>query len=163
MRLTLPAIAMAGLLATVSSVSNSARPDTVIDARSVALTKQAETDASAGRLEAANDALETALAVDPRNRAAFMMLAGVASRQGLNGKAIRLYREALELEPNDVTALAGQGQAMVARGALGKARENLAKVKVLCAKACPQEAALSAAIARGAPAMAAQATPVTPH
>ncbi|MDB5701225.1 MAG: hypothetical protein JWL66_1424 [Sphingomonadales bacterium] len=151
MRLTPPAIALAVLLATVSSVSHSARPDTMIDARSLALLKQGEAAAAAGQLNAANDALETALAVDPRNRAAFIVLAKVAARQDLDGKAIRLYREALLLEPNDVVALAGQGEAMVAKGAVTKAGENLAKIKTLCITTCPQQAALAAAIARGAP------------
>ncbi|WP_293880175.1 hypothetical protein [Sphingomonas sp.] len=164
MRLTPPAIALAVLFATVSSVSHSARPDAVIDMRSLMLLKQGEEAAAAGQLNAANDALETALAVDPRNRAAFIALAKVAVRQDLDGKAIRLYREALALEPNDVAALAGQGEAMVAKGAVTKARENLAKVKALCVVTCPQEAALAAVIARGAPprAVTAAATPTAP-
>jgi Tfp pilus assembly protein PilF len=151
MRLTPPAIALAVLLATVSSVSHSARPDAMIDARSMELLKQGELAANSGQLSAANDALETALAVDPRNRGAFIVLAKVATRQGLNGKAIRLYREALALEPNDVAALAGQGEAMVAKGAVTKAGENLTKIKTLCVSTCPQETTLAAVIARGAP------------
>jgi Tfp pilus assembly protein PilF len=162
MRLTPPAIALAVLLATVSSVSHSARPDTMINARSMELLKQGELAANAGQLTAANDALETALAVDPRNRAAFIVLAKVATRQGLNGKAIRLYREALSLEPNDVAALAGQGEAMVAKGAVTKAGENLTKIKALCVTTCPQQASLAAVIARGAPPQPVTAATETP-
>lgn len=162
MRLTPPAIALAALLATVSSVSHGARPDAMIDARSLALLKQGEAAAAAGQWNAASDALETALAVDPRNRAAFIVLAKVASRQDLDGKAIRLYREALLLEPNDVSALAGQGEAMVAKGAVTKASENLAKIKTLCVSSCPQEVALAAVIARGAPKVAATVLPAPP-
>ena len=163
MRLTLPATALAAVLATVSSVGHSQRPDSLIDARSVALTRAGQAEAAAGRFDAANDVLETALAVDPRNRPAFLALADVAKKQGLPGKAVRLYREALELEPNDVAALAGQGEALVAKGALTKARENLAKVRTLCVATCPEQAALAAAIERGStgPALSAQA--VTPH
>jgi Tfp pilus assembly protein PilF len=161
MRLTPPAIALAVLLATVSSVSHSARPDAMVDARSMALLKQGEEAAASGQLTAANDALETALAVDPRNRGAFIELAKVATRQGLNGKAIRLYREALSLEPNDVTALAGQGEAMVAKGAVTKAGENLTKIKTLCVVTCPQEVSLAAVIARGAPPEAVTAAAAT--
>jgi Tfp pilus assembly protein PilF len=164
MRLTPPAIALAVLLTTVSSVSHGARPDAMIDARSMALLKQGEAAAASGQLSAANDALETALAVDPRNRGAFIELAKVATRQGLNGKAIRLYREALSLEPNDVTALGGQGEAMVAKGAVTKAGENLTKIKALCVVTCPQEVSLAAVIARGAPpeAVTAAAVPAVP-
>lgn len=162
MRLTPPALALAALLATVSSVSHGQRPDSQIDARSIALMRTAQVDLAAGRLDAANDGLETALAVDPRNRQAFILLADVAKRQGLPGKAVRFYREALLIEPNDVVALAGQGEALVAKGAITKARENLARVKTLCVSSCPEQAVLAAAIDRGnsGPAMSAQA--VTP-
>lgn len=163
MRLTPPAIALAALLATVSSVSHGERTLTGIDARSVALVAQGNAAAAAGHYEAANDALETALAVDPRNRLAFTALARVAVKQGLPGKAIRFYREALLMEPNDVEALAGQGEALVAKGAIVKARENLARLKGLCVGSCPAQAQLAAAIERGAagPELSAQA--VTPH
>lgn len=162
MRFTLPAVALAAALATVSSVSHGQRPDSLIDARSLSLTQQGRADAAAGRLDAANDALETALAVDPRNRGAFIALADVAKRQGLPGKAIRLYREALLIEPNDVAALAGQGEAMVAKGAVTKAKENLAKVKSLCVAACPEQVTLAAAIDRGSLGQALTAQAVTP-
>ena len=152
MRLTPPAIGIALALATVSSVSHGQRPDNVIDARSMALVAQARSDVAAGKLDSANDLLETALAVDPRNRSAFALMANVASRQGLPGKAIRLYRESLLIEPNDVVALAGQGEAMVQKGAVVKARENLAKIKTLCVGACPDGARLTAAIDKGPPA-----------
>jgi Tfp pilus assembly protein PilF len=161
MRLTPPAIALAALFATVSSVSHGQRPLVTVNARSLMLQRQGEQAAAAGQFEAANDALESALAVDPGNRGAFLSLANVASRQGLNGKSIRLYREALLLEPDDVVALAGQGAAMAAKGALGKARENLARVNSLCVKRCVQQEQLAAAIARGpiAPPQSAQVVP----
>lgn len=150
MHLTRYAAVLATTLLIASGVAHGQKADNVIDARSLALTRLGDASAAAGNFEAANDALETAISVDPRNRAAFISLARVASRQGLNGKAIRLYREALGLDPNDVNALAGQGAALAARGAITKAQENLAKVKRICgAAACPQASELSAAIARG--------------
>jgi Tfp pilus assembly protein PilF len=158
MRLTPPAIAIAVLFATVSSVSHSQRPDNQIDARSLMLLRMGQAEAAAGRYDPAVDTLESALAVDPKNRSAFLALADVAKKQGLPGKAIRLYREALSLEPNDVAALAGQGEALIAKGAVTKAKENLAKVRTLCVAACPEQVALAAAIERSAsgPAMSAQ-------
>jgi Tfp pilus assembly protein PilF len=152
MRFSPPAVALALALATVSSVGHSQRPDDVIDPRSVMLVTQARADLAAGRTDAANDALESALAVDPRNRAAFGLMASIAQGQGLPGKAIRLYREALMIEPNDVGALAGQGEAMVQKGAMTKAKENLTKIKSLCgAKSCADGVRLSAAIDKGPP------------
>lgn len=151
MRFTPPAIGLALGLLTVSSGVQSRGPSNVIDPRSLALLTQARGDMAAARLEIADDELETALAIDPRNRAAYALLAEVAQRQGLPGKAIRLYRESLLIEPNDVAALAGQGEAMVQKGAVTKARENLAKIRTLCTGACPESTQLAAAIAKGPP------------
>lgn len=164
MRLTPPALGIALILATVSSVGHSQKPDAMIDARSMLLVAQAKSEIAAGRFETATDALESALAVDPRNRGAFVLMAEVAQKQGLPGKAIRLYRESLLIEPNDIAALAGQGEAMVAKGAVTKAKQNLARIKVLCVGACPDGGRLAAAIEKGPPPVvqSAQAAPVLP-
>ncbi|MFM7029095.1 MAG: tetratricopeptide repeat protein [Chakrabartia sp.] len=149
MRLAAPAVALSLAFATVSSVGYGKRvADDQINPQSMALTKIGIDEASAGRLESATDAFESALAVDPRNRAAYVELASVARKQGLPGKAIRMYREALLIEPNDVIALSGQGEALVQRGAINKAKENLARIEKLCMTACPEQTRLSAAIAK---------------
>ena len=164
MRISPPALALSLALLAVSSVGHGQKPDSKLAPRSVALTAEGKALLAAGRYDEASDLLESALAVDPRNRGAFIALANVAEKQGLPGKAIRLYREALLLEPNDVVALAGQGEAMAAKGALTKARENLARVKQLCVADCPEEAKLAAAIEKGAaaPVMSAQAVQPKP-
>lgn len=151
-------------IAAASTAVQGQKPDAQVDARSVALLDQARTARTAGNLDQATDLLETALAVDPKNRRAFHELAAIAKAQGLPGKAIRYYREALELEPNDVTALAGQGDALVQKGAVTKARENLARLKRLCAESCPEEARLAALIEKGPPpaVLAAQASAKVP-
>ena len=151
MRLVPVVLAAALGVTALATASHGQKPDTQVDARSIALLDQARTARAAGSFEQANDLLETALAVDPKNRRAFLDLAEIAKAQGLPGKAIRLYREALELEPNDVAALAGQGDALVQKGAVTKAQENLAKVKRLCTASCPEEARLAALIAKGPP------------
>ncbi len=164
MRFSPPMIGVALALATVSSASHGKRPDMVISPASTAMVTTARTALAAGKLEEAADSLESALAIDPRNREAYIMLARVAAKQGLPGKAIRLYRDALSLEPNDVVALAGQGEAMVQRGALPKARENLARIGQLCPTACEEQRTLAAAIERGAaqPQVSAQTVQPTP-
>jgi Tfp pilus assembly protein PilF len=146
-------VALAAALAVVS-ISTSLRgqaPDHAIDPRSVELLEQGRALKAAGDLDGATDALETAVAVDPRNRAAFITMAQVAEARELPGKAIRLYREALLLEPNDLVALRGQGQALVAKGAVTRARENLAKIRTLCKSGCTDATALAAVIAKGPP------------
>ena len=128
----------------------SQRPDDQILPKSAALQQQAREMVSAGKLEQAEDLLETALAVDPRNRGAFVDIARVAERQHLYGKAIRMTNKALQLEANDPDAIAVQGEAMVELGATARAQANLQKLQQICgAKACPQVAQLSAAISHG--------------
>ena len=139
-----------GLAAPVSSQ----RSDDQIAPRSVEWQKQGEAHLAAGRLNEAVGSLETALAVDPRNRAAFVALARIATKEKLFGKAIRLTNRALLLDPNDRSALAVQGEAMVELGASARAQTNLQKLKTLCPQGCPQLTNLSSALSRG-PAVAA--------
>ena len=154
MRLS-PLLLVFGLAASSMAVPGvGQRPDDQLTPRSVALVKQGEASAAAGKYAEADDAFETALAVDPRNRAAFVAMARVAARQKLYGQAIRFTNKALSLEPTDRSALGVQGQAMVEIGALGRAKDVLARLQTICAGACPEAASLSAAIARG-PTMAA--------
>ena len=115
--------------------------------KSIELQRQAQALMAAGKLEQAEDMLETALAVDPRNRGAFVDIARVAEKQHLFGKAIRMTNKALLLDPNDPDAIAVQGEAMVEMGATARAQANLQKLQTICgAKGCPQIAQLSAAI-----------------
>jgi tetratricopeptide (TPR) repeat protein len=151
MRFTPASIALAVALAVSSSGGLTQKPDSQIDPVSLEWLRHGEAEQRAGNLGAATDAFETALAVDPRNRAAYVAAAQIARAQGLQGKAIGLYREALLLDPQDIEAITGQGQAMAEKGALAKAKENLARVKELCKGECPQVARLDAAIAKGAP------------
>ncbi len=159
----MPFVLCLGLAASAVPVAVSGqRPDDQIAPQSVALLKQGETLLSQGKFVEADDALETALVVDPKNRAAFTVMAKVAIKQKLYGQAIKLTNKALALEPTDRDAIAIQGEAMVELGALPRAKENLAKLQKLCGTAgCPQVAVLSTAIAKG-PAMAAAKTPEVP-
>ena len=143
--------------ALIASSGQSQTPDSQLSPASVDLLKKGEASLAAGEFAAADDALETALAVDPRNRAAFIALARVAQRQKLYGQAVRYTNKALALEPNDINALAVQGEAMVQMGATARAQQNLAKVKQLCGSGgCAQATQLASAIARG-PAVAQKA------
>jgi tetratricopeptide (TPR) repeat protein len=151
----------AALAVSLAAPVASQRPDDQIQPKSVALQREAKALLNAGKLEQAEDALETALAVDPRNRWAFVDLARVAEKQHLYGKAIRMTNKALALEPNDPDAIAVQGQAMVEMGATARAQTNLQKLQTICAKGCPQVAPLSAAISRG-PTVASATAPAVP-
>jgi predicted Zn-dependent protease len=153
-------VGVAGFALAAPAVSQ--RADDQILPKSVALQHQAREAVTAGKLEQAENLLETALAVDPRNRSAFVDIARVAEKQHLFGKAIRMTNKALLLEPNDPDAIAVQGEAMVELGATARAQANLQKLQVICgAKACPQVAQLSGAISRG-PTVASAKAPASP-
>ncbi len=139
----------------------SQRPDDQIHPRSVELMRQGETLMANGKFVEADDALEAALTVDPRNRTAFVVMARVAQKQKLFGQAIRFTNKALALEPRDLDALAVQGEAMVELGAVPRARDNLAKLQKLCPNGCKQLSSLTAAINRG-PTVASVRAPATP-
>lgn len=124
-------------------------PDNQIAPLSLQMLKAGEAQLAAGKPDAATDSFEAALAADPRNRRAYMGMARAAEAQGLPGKAVRFYREALELDPNDLAALEAQGLALVERGATARANDNLDRVKKLCQGSCPQADRLAAAIAKG--------------
>jgi tetratricopeptide (TPR) repeat protein len=157
-RVLLAGFAVAALGAPVAAQ----KPDDQIQPKSIELMRQGQSLMATGKLEDAENALETALAVDPRNRWAYIDIAKVAEKQHLFGKAIRMTSKALLIEPNDPDAIAVQGEAMVEMGATARAQENLQKLQQICGvKSCPQVAQLSAAISRG-PAVASAKTAESP-
>jgi tetratricopeptide (TPR) repeat protein len=159
MRVT-PIVGALGLMGALMARSGQSQtPDNQLNPTSVQLLRQGEAALAAGNFQAADDALETALILDPRNRSAFVSLARVAQRQKLYGQTIRFTNKALLLEPTDRDAIAVQGEAMVEMGATARAQQNLAKLKQLCgAGGCSQATQLTSVIARG-PAVAQKTTP----
>jgi tetratricopeptide (TPR) repeat protein len=158
-----PRLLLAGLAAIALAAPVAGQhADDQIQPKSVQLMHQGEASLSAGKLEEAESLFETALAVDPRNRWAFIDIAKVAEKQRLFGKAVLMTDKALLIEPNDPDAIAVQGEAMVQMGATARAQQNLQKLQQICgAKGCPQVAQLSAAISRG-PAVASAKAPESP-
>ena len=147
MRFAAPAAALAVVLAMTASVGQS--EDHVTDPRAAALVAQGNAAIAAGHPEQAVDAFEAALAVDPAATAIFVDLAEAARLNGLQGKAIHYYRLALGREPDNLAALSGEGAALVEKGAVEKARRNLAKLQSMCGDKCPETRELAAAIAHG--------------
>lgn len=154
-------VALAGF-AFAAPVAVSGQGDDQISPKSVEMEHRGKALLAAGKLEDAEDLLESSLAIDPRNRWAFVDLARVAEKQHLFGKAIRMTNKALLQEPNDADAIAVQGEAMVEMGAVARAQANLQKLQTICGgKACPQATQLAAAISRG-PTVASANTPESP-
>jgi Tfp pilus assembly protein PilF len=131
---------------------------------SVQLAGAGQAALTAGKPQEAIDSFEAALAVDPRNVAAFSGIARAYEAVGLHGKAVKYYREALALNPSDLTALEGQGRALVARGATARAQINLARIKALCKADCSAAARLEGVIGKAAQAstQSASAAPAKP-
>jgi tetratricopeptide (TPR) repeat protein len=158
MRFAAPAAALSLCLAITASISF-AGAGGAPDPRAAALIAQGQQALAAGQTEAAIDAFEAALAVDPAYAPIFIELAEAARLHGLQGKAIRYYREALEREPGNFAAISGEGAALVEKGALERARRNLATLQSLCGDQCPETVALESTIARGVPPRLAVDTP----
>ena len=164
MRFSPPAIALSLTLAMISSASISKKPDHIIEPQSLALMQSGDEAAKAGELEQAIGWYESALAVDPRNRGAYVQMARALKSQGLAGKAIRFYNEALELDPNDQTALAEQADSMIGKGAIDQAKKNIARLKMLCRAECSSIDRLAVAITKASqkPQMQASAVEIKP-
>ena len=147
MRFAAPAAALAVVLAMTASVGQGA--DHVTDPRAAALVAEGRAALNAGEHDKAVDAFEAALTVDPAATGILLDLGEAARRNGLQGKAISYYREALTREPDNLAALSGEGAALVEKGAIEKARRNLARLQSMCGENCTETRALATAIARG--------------
>lgn len=147
MRYAPAAAAISLLLAVSASVGSGAERQP--DPRAAQLISQGRAALAAGDAQAAADSFEAALAVDPAYTPIFVELAEAARRDGLQGKAIRYYREALSREPNNIAAISGEGEALVEKGAIEKAKRNLAKLQSMCGTGCSETRELEVAIAEG--------------
>ena len=107
MRYTPAALALALAVAVTSSVGYGA--DRQADPRAAALISEGRSELASGQVQAAIDSFEAALAVDPAHTPIYLDLAEAARQSGLQGKAIRYYREALERDPNNLAAISGEG------------------------------------------------------
>lgn len=144
-----PVAVALSLIVGISGSMGSAKSSAPLDPRVEALLKEGRAALAKGDAGSATDSFEAALAIDPGSPAPLIALADASRHDGLQGKAIHYYREALERDPNNVAAISGEGGAMVEKGALEKARRNLARLEGLCGKGCAETTDLAAAIARG--------------
>ncbi|WP_234035736.1 tetratricopeptide repeat protein [Erythrobacter insulae] len=151
MRFAPAAAALSLALVTTASVGIAQDQDQA-KPRAAALIMQGKALLNAGDTQGAIDAYEAALAIDPGYTPILIELAQAARADGLQGKAIRYYREALTRDPGNFAAISGEGAALVEKGAIEKARRNLARLESLCGSNCPETLALQTSIAAGPPA-----------
>lgn len=145
MRFAPAAAALSLVLVTTASVTVAAPK--APSARSVELQEQGRMALAMGETQAAIDAFEAALVADPSHTELFIDLGEAARQDGLQGKAITYYREAQARDPRNFAAISGEGEALAERGAMEKAKLNLAKLESLCGAACPETLALRSRIA----------------
>lgn len=140
-----PAAAALSFVAALSASVGGAR-DYQADPRSVALVAEGRAELAIGEIQAAIDSFEAALVVDPGYTEIYLELAEAVRKDGLQGKAIHYYREALERDPGNFAAISGEGEALLEKGAIEKARRNLAQLESLCGPGCDETVELAAAI-----------------
>ncbi len=155
MRFAPPAAALALALALTASMGQAQMREP--NARALAMAEQGRAALAAGNTQAAIDAFEAALVVDPSITAIYLDLAAAARADGLPGKAIHFYREAQARDPDNFAAIAGEGLALVDKGAMTAARENLAELESRCGTDCTETRRLAAVVAGGAPVLTAEA------
>ena len=129
MRFAPTAAALSLALAVTASVGLKAEEQ--VDPRAAMLMAEGKAALDAGNTQAAIDAYEAALTLDPGHTPILIELAAAARADGLQGKALRLYREALARDPGNLLAIAGEGAALVEKGAVEKARRNPAQLESL--------------------------------
>jgi len=155
MRFAPVAAALSLALALQASIGQAS--DYQADPRAQALVADGNAALETGDTQGAIDAYEAALAIDPGYTHVYLQLAHAARADGLQGKAIHFYREAQERDPENLAAITGEGEALVEKGALSAARENLSRLESLCGETCVETVQLAAAIDRGPPVMTAEA------
>jgi len=144
-----PAALALSLVLVVTGSMGQAKVTDPVDPRAADLLNNGRTALAHGDVDGATDAFESALVVDPGYTGTLVALGDAARKAGLQGKAIHYYRVALDRDPNDLAAISGEGGAMAEKGALDKARANLARLEGLCGKGCGETRALADAIAKG--------------
>jgi len=147
MRFAPAAAALSLVAALTASVGIGAEREA--DPRAATLVAEGRAALEAGDPQRAIDAYEAALAVDPGYTVIFLELAKAARAEGLQGKAIHYYREALARDPGNLAAISGEGAALAEKGAVAKAKENLAKLTSMCGEGCTETRQLAAAIQAG--------------
>jgi Flp pilus assembly protein TadD len=141
--------ARTGLLALLLSAAPAFAKMPMGTAQAADLIAQARISMAANKPSDALDLYEAAALADPTNPGPYVGLARTFETLGLQGKALRYYREALDLAPNDVGVLESQALLLIAKGNTDKAQVALARIKKLCARtACPAGTRVESALAK---------------
>lgn len=161
MRYSPAALALSLLLAVTSSYSYGSQREA--DPRAAALLSEGRSAMASGDVQEAITAFEAALTIDPAYTPIYLDLAKAARHDGMQGKAIHYYRTALARDPENLAAISGEGETLIEKGAVEKARRNLARLEAICGRNCDETKELAAAIQRAPAAPVLTAEAVTPE
>jgi len=128
-------IVAVGLLALVASPLQ-ASSDTKYKNISRQLVVKANVALRALEIDEARLLFERALVAYPANTNALLGLGRTHEAKGQVGRGLKYYRQALEIEPNDMGALEVQALAFLKREMLDRADANRAKLVRLCPNGC---------------------------
>ncbi len=161
-----PASLALSLVFAMSASGGRSAPAEVLDPRAAALESDGKAALATGDVEKATDGFEAALAVQPGSTRLVLDLAEAARRQGMQGKALHYYRAVLARDSANPDAIAGEGEALAEKGAIEKARANLARLAQICGAGCDAtkhlESSIAAALAKPAAPKPVSADDVTP-
>ncbi len=141
-----PAALALSLLAGVTSSMAWSESGEELSPRAAQLVAEGQARLARGDQNGAIDAYEAALVVQPGNSYVLVNLAEATRAQGMQGKALHFYRSALVTDPRNVKAISGEGAALAEKGALAKARRNLAQLESLCGADCDATRQLAAVL-----------------
>ena len=158
-----PAAAALSVLVAISSSVTYSQPRDELSPGAAALVEQGRAAVANGDIDAALDAYEAALVLSPGNVSILVNLAEATRLNGLQGKALHYYRDALAADPRNLAALAGEGAALAEKGALQKAQQSLARLKSICGNECEATQRLAAVIEKAPATRMVAADMVTPE
>ena len=137
------------LVALVSASGGSSVAADTLPARAANLEAAGRAALARDMVALATDDFEAALVIAPANTTLLLDLGAAARRDGMPGKALHYYRIVLAREPHNPAAIASEGIALAEKGAIEKARRDLAVLQNLCGDGCPATRDLAAALAQG--------------
>ena len=132
MRLVFLAFSAFFLASTISGGA-SAQVDKSYSALASDIVSKAEMTLKSGDAVQAQFLFERALTADPANVRAMIGLGQAHEKQGRIGRGLKYYRQALDVQRNNVRALEAQALAFLKRDIVDRTKANLDKLKELCA------------------------------
>ncbi len=100
----------------------------------------------AGKYADAIRTFEAAATANPKNAEAFTYIGQSYEKAGLEDRAYRFYNIALEIDPDDLKALAWSGRLDVSGDEMDLAGEKLVRLQRLCGADCSEYRSLKMAI-----------------